>query len=545
LLTIAPGATQTITSSLLSATDNVSSAGQLHFAVTIAPTRGTLLLNGSATSSFTQADINNGLVSYHETASGVTSDNFHFTVTDAAGNAIGAAAFFINVDNPPQINLPSGASVAATSSEVFPFSSLFSGSDAENDPLTYLLYDSTAAANSGHFTVNGSIVPAQTIYAVSAAQLAQTTFVAGASGTSDDLYVEAYDGHAYSGWNAHVNVAVANNPPQVSLPSGANVSATAGQSLQASSLFSGSDANNDPLIYLLYDNTLAADSGHFVVNGTNVPAQTIYTVSAAQLAQTTFLAGASGTSDDLYVEAFDGQAYSGWNAHVNVAVAQNTPPQISLPSGSSVTASSSEVFQFSSLFSGSDANNDLLTYLLYDNTPAATSGHFVVNGTIVPALTIYTVSAAQLAQTTFVAGASGTSDDLYVEAFDGQAYSGWNAHVNVAVAQNATPQISLPSGTAVPATAGQSLSTSSLFIGSDANNDALTYYVYDSNSAANSGHFMVGATEMPAQTITEVSAAHLALTTFVAGAAGTTDYLYAEVFDGHTYSGWTEFHVFV
>jgi hypothetical protein len=59
---------------------------QLHFTVTTAPSHGTLLLNGSATSSFTQADISNGVVSHHEAANFLTSDSFLFTVTDAAGN---------------------------------------------------------------------------------------------------------------------------------------------------------------------------------------------------------------------------------------------------------------------------------------------------------------------------------------------------------------------------------------------------------------------------------------------------------------------------
>jgi hypothetical protein len=99
-LSIPAGTTETITSDLLSASDNVSSAVQLHFTVTTVPTDGTLWLNGAATSSFTQADINNGLVSYHETASGATSDSFLFTVTDAAGNATGVASFQINIGSP-------------------------------------------------------------------------------------------------------------------------------------------------------------------------------------------------------------------------------------------------------------------------------------------------------------------------------------------------------------------------------------------------------------------------------------------------------------
>jgi YD repeat-containing protein len=95
---ILSGATQTISSSLLSANDNVSAAAQLHYTVTTGPSDGTLLLSGSATSSFTQADINNGLVSYHETIGFVTSDSFLFTVADAAGNTTGTSSFQISIE---------------------------------------------------------------------------------------------------------------------------------------------------------------------------------------------------------------------------------------------------------------------------------------------------------------------------------------------------------------------------------------------------------------------------------------------------------------
>jgi hypothetical protein len=98
-LAIAVGATLTITPSLLSATDNVSSGASLHYTVTASPTHGVLMMNGSSTTSFTQADINNGLVSYHETASGVASDAFSFKVTDAAGNATGTALFQISISH--------------------------------------------------------------------------------------------------------------------------------------------------------------------------------------------------------------------------------------------------------------------------------------------------------------------------------------------------------------------------------------------------------------------------------------------------------------
>ena len=69
----------------------------------------------------------------------------------------------------------------------------------------------------------------------------------------------------------------------------ADVAATAGQTLSAASLFSASDADGDPLSYYLYDANPSASSGHWVVDGTVVPSGLVYAVSAAQLAQTSFV----------------------------------------------------------------------------------------------------------------------------------------------------------------------------------------------------------------------------------------------------------------
>jgi hypothetical protein len=96
-LSIQAGSIQTITSSLLSANDNVSSSAQLRYTMTAGPTHGTLLLNGVVASSFTQADINNGLVRYQETVDGVTFDTLSFKIADAAGNTTGTSSFQINI----------------------------------------------------------------------------------------------------------------------------------------------------------------------------------------------------------------------------------------------------------------------------------------------------------------------------------------------------------------------------------------------------------------------------------------------------------------
>ena len=105
-----------------------------------------------------------------------------------------------------------------------------------------------------------------------------------------------------------------NHAPVVTVPN-STVHATAGQTLQLSNLVSATDPDNDTLAYILYDAT--SGGGHFVVNGVTQAANQIVSVSAAQLAQTTFVP-VPGQSDDLLVGATDGVAFSGWsNLHVD------------------------------------------------------------------------------------------------------------------------------------------------------------------------------------------------------------------------------------
>ena len=336
--------------------------------------------------------------------------------------------FFVTagVNQAPQISFPNGAHVAAGAGQSLAASNLFTGTDAEHDVLTYYVSDQTTAANSGHFELDGSALQAGTVYTLTAAQYAQTTFVAGDAGVSDDLLVMAYDGHSNSNnsnWSEfHVDAGV-NQAPQISFPNGANVAASAGQSFAASSLFTGSDAENDVLTYYVSDQTTAANSGHFELDGSALQAGTVYTLSAAQYAQTSFVAGDSGVSDDLLVMANDGHSNSNnsnWSEfHVDAAV--NQAPQISFPNGDNIPASSGQSFAATSLFAGTDAENDVLTYYVCDNTTAADSGHFELDGSALQAGTVYTLSAEQYAQTSFVAG--GVSDDLLVMAYDGHSNS--------------------------------------------------------------------------------------------------------------------------
>jgi hypothetical protein len=244
-----------------------------------------------------------------------------------------------------------------------------------------------------------------------AAQLAQTTFVAGS--VSDDLFVLASDGRLLSA-TEYVHIAV-NRAPVLTVPS-ANVTASLGQVLSLSSLFSVSDADNDELTYFIYDGTADANSGHFVVNGTVMSASVSYTLTAAQFSQATFVTGS--VADDLFVLASDGRLLSN-SGQIHVSPV-NHAPVLTVPS-ENVSAAPGQMLSASSLFSATDADNDQLTYFVYDGTADANSGHFVVDGTVLSAGVSHTLTAAQFSQTTFVAGS--VSDDIFVLASDGRLLS--------------------------------------------------------------------------------------------------------------------------
>ena len=100
--TVAEGSTgNAITTAMLETTDVDNSDAQLIYTVDSAPTNGTLFNNGSAlsaTDSFTQADLDAGLISYDHDGSQTAVDSFGFTVDDGAGST-SSGTFNLTISN--------------------------------------------------------------------------------------------------------------------------------------------------------------------------------------------------------------------------------------------------------------------------------------------------------------------------------------------------------------------------------------------------------------------------------------------------------------
>jgi len=110
-LTLAVGATATITEDKLKATDSIGDP--VTYTVTSGPSYGTVNLNGNPTNSFTQADINAGYVTYTQNGTFVASDSFGFSAGDGKGG-YDAATFTIMFSEAPSLVVTTTADTVAT-----------------------------------------------------------------------------------------------------------------------------------------------------------------------------------------------------------------------------------------------------------------------------------------------------------------------------------------------------------------------------------------------------------------------------------------------
>ena len=292
-------------------------------------------------------------------------------------------------------------------------SSLFSASDSDGDTITkYGLWDTEGH---GYWMIGGVAQATDAEIDVSAASLSQVSYVFGTA--PDTLWVRAYDGYLWGAWVPFTATPGPNHAPVVSA---SDATATHGQDIAASHLFSVNDADNDTITaYQLWDSTSDPASGHWVVGGVAQAAGIAINVSPAQLTSTSFQSGSG--SDDLWARAFDGITWGAWKEfHVNAPL-DHAPVVTAADFHATVL---NQNVAATSLFSVADADGDSITqYQVWDSTSSAGSGHWSIGGVAQPASTAINVSPAQLAGTTFQGGT--VTDDLWVRANDGMMWSAW------------------------------------------------------------------------------------------------------------------------
>ncbi|HKQ43806.1 MAG TPA: hypothetical protein VJS47_00275, partial [Rhizomicrobium sp.] len=427
------------------------------------------------------------------------------------------APFTISIpsNNPPNL---STATQRAGAGQSLTLTSLFSVSDGDGDTMTrYQLWDSTAGPNSGHWVVNGQAQAAGTVIDITAAQLNLTSFVTGT--VNDNLQIRAFDGISWSAadnaaWAPFTIGPLVNNAPAVQT---SNQNIARGVTTALSSLITVSDPDSDPITkYQLWDGGRDPNSGHFEINGVAQAAGTIIEITAAQLGQTTFVTGILG--DSLQTRAYDGISWSAADTAPWSPFTVSVPDAVPVVTTGNVSKAHFQSYTLSSLFSVSDSDGDSMTrYQLWDGTRDPNSGHFEINGAAQSAGTVIDITAAQLAQTTFVTGT--VNDNLQIRTFDGIIWSAadtasWSPFT-VSVPAYTTPHVTTGP---VNAAIGQSLSLSSLITVTDVDGDSMTkYQLWDSTRSSLSGNWVVGGVTQAPGTVVEITAAQVASTAFVTG----------------------------
>jgi hypothetical protein len=213
------------------------------------------------------------------------------------------------------------SSLAATHGESFAASSLFTASDADGDTLTtFAFWDSTG---NGYFVVNGVAQPANFEIDVPAAQLGLAIYQSGSG--ADLLWVRANDGTGWGDWQSFTVTAPIDAGAAVS---GSSQSALHGQSFAVSTLFGVGDPESDPITaYEFFNSNPDPANGYFIANAQVQPSGQVIDVSAAQLAQTSFVAGAQvGAADLIWERVSDGMLWSAWHQLTVTSVQPSGPP---------------------------------------------------------------------------------------------------------------------------------------------------------------------------------------------------------------------------
>ena len=196
-LTLDEGAFGTITATELATSDVDNTAAQIVYTVDAATANGTLSLNWvplTATDTFTQADIDAGLLRYRHDGGETTSDSFGFTVDDGAGtNTSATFNFAINPVNDAPVNMLTGQPQTIASSGIdgatdVDVGDLDGDGDVDmvatswnDDRVTWFQNDGTGSFT--EYTVDTGITGARHV------------FVADINGDTDlDLIVSDYEG---------------------------------------------------------------------------------------------------------------------------------------------------------------------------------------------------------------------------------------------------------------------------------------------------------------------------------------------------------------
>ncbi|MBM0744200.1 tandem-95 repeat protein [Phormidium sp. CLA17] len=221
-LTLSEGDSTILSPGLLLISDVDSPAISLQYSITTLPTNGTLLLAGTATNTFTQNDIFNGLVRYQHSGSESTFDRFTFTVTDGAILLPGSNTFSISVlpvNDAPTVSINTALTLSeGTSAVITPNFLLATDADGPT-PVAFTL--GSIPTNGALRLGTATLLAGQTFTQLDIASGQLTYSHNGGETTSDRFQFTVTDGLGATSAATTFSIAVlaVNDAPTLTVPS--------------------------------------------------------------------------------------------------------------------------------------------------------------------------------------------------------------------------------------------------------------------------------------------------------------------------------------
>jgi hypothetical protein len=451
--TVARGSTDVITAGELNTTDSNSDPSQLFYTVTTSPANGILRVNGVPTNTFTQANINSGIVTYAHSGAQVGSDSFGFSVSDGTTTLPGNTFAFTvtGVSGAPSITTNAGSTAPRGGTDTITSSEL-STSDS-NTPPEQLIYTVTTAPANGMLRVGGLQSNTFTQANINAGQVAYVNNGSGAN--SDSFRFNVSDGTTTL-INNLFNITVAGVPgaPVVTTNTGSTVARGTSDTITNSELAT-TDSNSSPeqLVYIV---TTAP------VNGTlrlGTSPTTVFTQAQINSGQLNYLHNGTQTPTDSFVfSVTDGTTNLPNNTFSIAVTGVAGQPMIVTNTGSTAVRGTSDTITTSEL-STTDTNTPAAG-LTYTVTQAPVNGILRLNGAPTTTFTQANIDAG--AVTYLHNGGTTTSDSFRFTVSDGTSTLPANTFTFTVTAAPGTPVVSTNTGSTVARGATDTITISEL-----------------------------------------------------------------------------------
>jgi hypothetical protein len=261
-----------LTTAMLETTDTDNTPAQLVYTVTTATGNGTLRRSGTAvgvSDTFTQADIDAGLVTYGHDGSETVSDSFDFSVDDGAG-ASTSGNFNITVtpvNDEEVLATNTGTMVNEASAGNVLTGGMLQTTDVDNAPAQ-LAYTVTAAAGNGTLRLSGTALGASDTFTQADIDAGLVTYDHDGSETASDSFdfnVDDGAGTSTSG-TFGITVTPVNDEEVLATNTGTTVNEASTGNVLTGAMLQTTDVDNTSA-QLVYTMTVATGERHIAALG--------------------------------------------------------------------------------------------------------------------------------------------------------------------------------------------------------------------------------------------------------------------------------------